>query len=132
MKVRGTLVKLRDEFPRDLQLQSLLDRSQPNIPEISNAIGSIILPKLKKWIKKLEVKIKSGRNYLILDSTKYLDEDLEVLGECMEPRDPRNFVKLAKVLPIVNIVDRYDAIGKGKFYKDRILSVFRDRLFGNS
>ena len=66
------------------------------------------------------MKIKSGRNYLILDSTKYLDEDLEVLGECMEPRDPRNFVKLAKVLPIVNIVDRYDAIGKGEFYTQMI------------
>ena len=38
----------------------------------------------------------------------------------MEPRDPRNFVKLAKVPPIVNIVDRYDAIGKGEFYTQMI------------
>jgi len=30
----------------------------------------------------------------------------------MEPRDPKNFVRLAKVLPIVNIVDRYDSVGK--------------------
>jgi len=57
---------------------------------------------MRKWIKKLEQKIKSMADYMILDSTKYtyLDEDVEVPGESMNPRDPVNFVKLVKVLPI--------------------------------
>ena len=77
------------------------ENSVINSSEIASAIP-YMLPKMRKWIKKLEYKIKSMADYMILDSTKYtyLDEDVEVPGESMNPRDPRNFVKLVKVLPI--------------------------------
>ena len=110
------MLKLRDEFPRDLQMKALIDGKVTGANEKTEISAAIphMLPKFKKWIKKLEQKIRSKPDYMILDSTKYtyLDEDVEVPGESMNPRDPRNFVKLVKVLPIVNIVDRYDSIGK--------------------
>ena len=106
------LARLKEEFPRDLQLQSILAGQDVKIDEFNLMIGPLLLPKFKKWIKRLEQKVKSTRNYIILSASKHLDDDLEVPGESMEPRDPKNFVRLAKVLPIVNIIDRFDSVGK--------------------
>ena len=116
------LDRLKEEFPRDLQPETFLDGQLVNsesfeplrvkVDEFNQLIGPLLIPKMKKWIKRLEQKVKSGRNYTILSESKFLDDDVEVPGESMEPRDPKNFVKLAKVLPIVNIIDRYDSIGK--------------------
>jgi len=90
------LVRLKEEFPRDLQLQYVLDGEEVKIDEFNHMIGPLLIPKIKKWIKRLEQKVKSTRSYVIIQSSKYLDDDLEVPGESMEPRDPKNFVRLAK------------------------------------
>ena len=59
--------KLAEEFPRDLNLQLELDGHPINGAKLAAVIPVLIL-KFKKWIKKMEQKVKNG--YLVLDGTK--------------------------------------------------------------
>ena len=116
--------KLSEEFPRDLNLQPELDGHPINGAKLAAVVPVLIL-RFKKWIKKIEQKVKNGKKYLVLDGTKYIDEDVEIPGESLLPQEPKTFVKVAKVLAHVEVVDLFDAIGKeiaflgnnGRIYK---------------
>ena len=103
--------KLHEEFPRDLQLQNELDGHPINATKLATSIPQLII-RIKKWIKKIELKVRNAKRYLVLDGTKYIDEDVEVPGESLLPQEPKTFVKVSKVLAQVDVVDLFDAIGK--------------------
>ena len=99
-EIDDMMKKLHEEFPRDLQLQSELEGHPINASKLAVQIPQIIM-RLKKWIKKIELKVKNSKRYLLLDGTKYIDEDVEIPGQSLAPQEPKTFVKVSKLLGIV-------------------------------
>lgn len=118
------LKKLVEEFPRDLHLQQELESDKINIPKLAEAIPHCT-SKFRKWIKKLESFIRYGKKYFYLNNWRYIDDDIEVPGQSLEPREPKTFIRVTKVMAKGHLVDQFDQIGKeisflgnnGRLYK---------------
>jgi len=111
-----TAKKFYEEFPRDLNLQvELNDESKVNIAELANAVP-LWSTRLRKWIRKLENVVKNGRKYFYLDNSRYIDGEIEIPGQSLEPKEPKTFVRLAKIISKGVVLDQFDAIAKEIFF----------------
>ncbi|CAG5107634.1 Oidioi.mRNA.OKI2018_I69.chr1.g3420.t1.cds [Oikopleura dioica] len=120
-----SMKKFLEEYPRDLGLQAVLeDESKINISEMANLIPQCST-KLRKWIRKLENVIKNGKKYFYLSNWRYIDGEIEVPGQSLEPKEPKTFIRVSKIISKGVILDQFDAIVKqisflgknGRIYK---------------
>ena len=124
-KIDALMKKLSEEFPRDLQLKDELEGNCPIVPSKLAQMIPPMITRFKKWVKKLENKVKSSKRTLVLDNGKYIDDDVEIPGESLNPQEPKTYIRVFKLLANVKVVDLFDSMGKeisflgtnGRIYK---------------
>ncbi|XP_064401908.1 transformation/transcription domain-associated protein-like isoform X2 [Halichondria panicea] len=97
--------RLKAQFANDF------DFSSPNSQKLH-----MLIAKLKRWIKILELKTKSlQKSFLLEDRCRFLSNfslataDVEIPGEYLFPKPMPYFVRIARFMPRVEIVQRHNS-----------------------